>query len=294
MITPDPSRIRRSLRKLKLLLKNKPLSVERRGQELVGHIGYRKLRGHVHFTEMQFGHFSVAAAEPENLRCSGIILYLHGGGYCCGGQEYAKGFGAVLANATGARVLCPAYPLAPEHRFPAALEDMLELYELLCRSFDPKKIALAGESAGGGLIYALCIAARDRGLPLPGGIAVISPWTDLTFSGSSVQKNREADPSLSLERLRFFAAAYTDTPKDPLVSPLFGELSGFPESRIFVGGDEILLDDALRLHEKLLSQGSKSRLTVAPDMWHGYLLYGMEESGQDMDDFCRFLTEVTA
>ena len=286
--------VKKQLAILKPLLSGVSLKTIRKGQNMVGELMEKLHRQQVMAKAHNFPDFPAAWILPKDERRQGVILYLHGGGYVCGDLEYAKGFGAVLANATGARVLCPAYPLAPEHRFPAALEDMLELYELLCRSFDPKKIALAGESAGGGLIYVLCIAARDRGLPLPGGIAVISPWTDLTFSGSSVQKNREADPSLSLERLRFFAAAYTDTPKDPLVSPLFGELSGFPESRIFVGGDEILLDDALRLHEKLLSQGSKSRLTVAPDMWHGYLLYGMEESGQDMDDLCRFLTEVTA
>ena len=293
MITPGPAHLRRSLRKLKFLLKNKPLSAERRGQDLIGRIGYKKLRNQVHFTELSFGRITVPVATPANLRCDGMILYLHGGGYCCGGREYAKGFGAVLANETGAKVLCPAYPLAPEHRFPAALTDTLELYQQLCKSFDPQKIALVGESAGGGLSYALCIAAKERDLPLPGGIAVISPWTDLTFSGESIRTNRDSDPSISLERLQFFAASYTDTPNTPRVSPLFGDLSGLPESRIFVGGDEILLDDSLRLHKKLLSQGCKSRLTVAQDMWHGYLLYGMEETRQDMDDLCRFLTEVT-
>ena len=237
--------------------------------------------------------FSAALIEPKQLRCGGVILYLHGGGYCCGELEYAKGFGAVLAHETGAKVFCPAYRLAPEHRFPAALEDALEAYRLLLDTYAPEKIALTGESAGGGLSYALCVAAKERGLPLPGGIAVISPWTDLTLSGASMETLQESDPALTPQRLQLFSKSYTDTPIHPFASPLYADLSALPESRIFVGSDEILLDDALRLHEALLRHGAKSHITVAPGMWHGYLLYGLEEAKEDMTEYCKFLTEVT-
>jgi len=293
MKTSSTFRLRRSLRRMKFLLKDSPLTLERRGQELIGRMGAWKMRQCVKFYPADSQTVPMAFAEPEELRCGGAILYLHGGGYCCGGPEYAGSFGAVLAQETGAKVLCPAYRLAPEHRFPAAVEDALEAYRLLLDTFSPEKIAVTGESAGGGLSYALCSAAKEHGLPLPGGIAVISPWTDLTLSGASMETLRDTDPALSPERLQLFARSYTDTPVHPLASPLFGDLSGLPESRIFVGSDEILLDDALRLHAALLSAGSASRITVHEDLWHGYLLYGLEEAKADMDDYCKFLSEVT-
>ena len=152
---------------------------------------------------------------------------------------------------------------------------------LLSKGYSPSQILLCGESAGGGLIYALCLKLKQMRLPLPCGLVGISPWTDLTQSGATFAENREKDPSLSKELLDFYSTCYAQDPKDPLCSPLFGDLKGLPPSLLFAGGDEILLDDARRLHERLLQAGCKSTLHIAPERWHAYVLYCLAENMQD-------------
>ena len=145
-----------------------------------------KHRSHVLIREHPFEKFSGAWVIPKDVRREGVMLYLHGGGYACGGMEYATGFGAMLADITGMRVFCAVYRLAPEHPYPAAPEDALESYRyLLSKGYAPDHIVLCGESAGGGLCYALCLQLKTMALPMPGCIVVVSPWTDLTASGAS-------------------------------------------------------------------------------------------------------------
>ncbi|MEA5058468.1 MAG: alpha/beta hydrolase [Candidatus Pelethousia sp.] len=280
---------RKQLKKLQSFTEDEPLAAERRAQDFIGVLLQKIQHPDVRFCPLAFDRFQAAMALPSSLDCSGAVLYLHGGGYCCGGIEYAKGFGATLATEGGIRVLCPAYRLAPEHPFPAALDDAMAAYRFLLEEYDPSKIVLVGESAGGGLIFSVCLAAKKLGLPLPAGLVGISPWTDLTASGKSYAENEFVDPSMSLRRLQFFASCYTDEPANPLSSPLFGDLLDFPESLLFVGGDEIMRDDAVQLYEKLLASGCKSALTVAPAMWHVYVLYGMKDRRQDMDAICAFI-----
>ncbi len=172
------------------------------------------------------------------------------------------------------------------------MEDALAAYQLLLDTgYEGRQIMLCGESAGGGLIYSLAVRLKELGMPLPGGLIAISPWSDLTASGKSYQKNREKDPTMQEARLRFYAECYTDEPANPLVSPLFADLNGMPPSLIFVGGDEIMLDDAALLHQKLLDAGCESLLTVTPDMWHGYILYGVSEAKRDLETIRHFLYE---
>ena len=269
------------------------LETTRRGQDKLGELMEAVHRHDVIVQTHDFESFEGAWVMPKEERRSGVILYLHGGGYTCGDIEYAKGFASTLASECGVRVFCAAYRLAPETRFPGALDDAEESYRyLLSKGFEPEQICLCGESAGGGLIYALCLRLRERALPLPCGIIAISPWVDLTGSGESYEYNRENDPSLSEELLRFYAECYTDDVKNPEVSPLFGELGGLPPSLIFAGGDEILLDDSKRLHEKLLASGCDSKLIIAPERWHAYVLYGLHENADDYDTIRQFLTRV--
>ncbi|NLU24925.1 MAG: alpha/beta hydrolase [Clostridiales bacterium] len=240
-----------------------------------------------------FAAFTGAWILPKDERRQGIILYLHGGGYTCGDLDYAKGFGATLASECGVRVFCAAYRLAPENPYPAALEDAVESYQyLLGKGYAAHQITLCGESAGGGLLYALCLRLRELEIPLPCGIIAISPWVDLTITADSYEKNKEADPSLTEELLRFYADCYTKDSvdvKNPHVSPLLGDLSGFPPSLLFVGGDEILLDDTRSLHQKLLESGCKSRMIVSPERWHAYVLYHLNENMSDFDEMDHFL-----
>lgn len=283
---------RNQLKKLQSFTEDEPITAERRAQDFIGMLLQKIQHPDVRFCPLEFDRFQAAMALPPSSDCSGAVLYLHGGGYCCGGLEYAKGFGATLATEGGISVLCPAYRLAPEYPFPAALDDAMTAYRFLIEKYDPRKVVLVGESAGGGLIFSVCLAAKKLGLPLPAGLVAISPWTDLTASGKSYVENESMDPSISLRRLQFFASCYTDEPENPLASPLFGDLLNFPESLLFVGGDEIMRDDAVKLHQKLLASGCKSTLTVAPNMWHVYVLYGVKDRRQDMDAIQKFIQRV--
>ena len=285
---------RTQLRRLQALAGEEPISLERREQELVGALLQWGQHGSVRFEEIEFSDFRAAMAWPAESKGDGILLYLHGGGYVCGDLRYAKGFGSVLCRETGLAVFCPAYRLAPEHPFPAALEDAVTAYRHLLAEFPAEKIVLAGESAGGGLLLALCIRAKALGLPQPAGLICISPWTDLTASGPSYVENKDVDPSMTLPRLQRYAACYSSDLRNSLVSPLFGDLTGLPESLIFVGGDEIMLSDAVLLRDALERAGCRSSLTVAPDLWHGYVLYGLKERRMDMDAICDFAWRVTA
>ncbi len=299
--------IRKQLSVFKPFVSGCSLKNARRGQDKLGGLMASIYKSSVKVAKHNFGLFEGAMITPKDEVGEGIILYLHGGGYTCGDLEYAKGFGSVLAAKCGLRVFCAAYRLAPESIFPAAVDDALLTYHYLIRKGYPaSSIVLCGESAGGGLIYALCLKLKSLGEPLPAGLIGISPWTDLTSSGASYQINREIDPSMTQERLKYFADCYihgdqagiSDPIKDsarkrnPLVSPIFGNLSSFPPSLIFVGGDEIMLDDARGIHERLLSYGNRSQLVVTPHMWHAYVLYCLDENENDFVRIRSFLRSV--
>ena len=310
---PSRSFLRSQLLLLKPFIENRSLATTRRGQDAMGKLMSASHRSEVSTKEFTINNtLSCAWLMPKDEVSGGVILYLHGGGFVTGNLEYAKGFGSMLAAKCGIRVMCAAYRLAPEHPFPAALEDAMDAYgHLLSAGYAPSDILLCGESAGGGLCYSLCLRLKEKGWSLPAGIIAISPWTDLTSSGESYEVNAKADPSMTKERLKYFADCYLygtepaekseqpragrDTTTDrtnkqnPLVSPLFGELDRIPPSLIFVGGDEIMLDDAAMLHEKLLAAGCTSELVVTPDMWHGYLLYGLREYEKDFKSIRKFI-----
>ena len=288
----SPKTIRTQLGLLRPLLESCSLETIRKGQHMVGELMGARHRSQVIVKEHPFPQFESAWIIPRDERRQGVILYLHGGGYTCGDLDYAKGFGSALATECGVKVFCVAYRLAPEHPFPAALEDALESYRyLLSKGYAPERIALCGESAGGGLCYSLCLQLQSLGLPQPGSIVALSPWTDLTASGPSYAANRDNDPSMTAQLLDYFADCYTDRREDPLVSPLWGDLSAIPPSLILVGGDEIMLSDAQLLHEKLLKNGCHSQLSVKPERWHAYLLYDLEEDRQDYTLINRFLNQ---
>lgn len=287
--------VRAQLNFFKPFVANCSLEVTRKGQDKLGELMEAIHRHDVIVRDHEFDGFEGAWILPKEETRSGVILYLHGGGYTCGDLDYAKGFGSALAAVCGARVFCAAYRLAPETPYPGAVDDALESYEyLLKKGFAPGQICLCGESAGGGLIYALCLRLKARGLPLPCGLIAISPWVDLTLSGASYELNRENDPSLTKELLAFYARCYAEEVRVPEVSPLFAELSGMPPSLIFAGGDEILLDDAQRLHDKLIKSACTSRLIIAPERWHAYVLYMLSENMSDFDEINKFLSEVMA
>ena len=269
------------------------LEVTRKGQDKLGELMSALHKREVLIRDHDFERFQGAWVMPKDERRSGVVLYLHGGGYTCGSLDYAKGFAATLASECGVRVFCAAYRLAPENPYPAAVEDALTAFDyLLKKGYAPHQILLCGESAGGGLIYALSLKLKQLGRELPCGLIGISPWVDLTGSGASYETNRDNDPSLTQELLEFYAKCYTQDPTDPLCSPVRGDLTGLPPSLLFAGGDEILLDDARTLHDRLKAAGCRSKLIIAPERWHAYVLYCLQENmEQDMEEINRFLTQ---
>lgn len=269
------------------------LEVTRKGQDKLGELMSALHKREVLIRDHDFERFQGAWVMPKDERRSGVVLYLHGGGYTCGSLDYAKGFAATLASECGVRVFCAAYRLAPENPYPAAVEDALTAFDyLLKKGYAPHQILLCGESAGGGLIYALSLKLKQLGRELPCGLIGISPWVDLTGSGASYETNRDSDPSLTQELLEFYAKCYTQDPTDPLCSPVRGDLTGLPPSLLFAGGDEILLDDARTLHDRLKAASCRSKLIIAPGRWHAYVLYCLQENmEQDMEEINRFLTQ---
>lgn len=199
------------------------------------------------------------------------LLYLHGGAYTICSPRTHRSITSGLSARTRARVLAADYRLAPEHPFPAAVDDALTAYRfLLDGGVSADRLAVAGDSAGGGLSIALLVAARDAGLPLPAAAAVLSPWTDLELTGETMDTKADVDPMLNRERLKESADAYlsgTDA-RAPLASPIYADLSGLPPLFIHVGGRETLLDDAHRLAARAKQHGVDVTLEIEEEMIH--------------------------
>ena len=215
--------------------------------------------------------------EPTGVDPRKVILYLHGGGYCICSLDTHRGLAARLALASQTRVLIIDYRLAPENPFPAALEDAQTAYNwLLTQGITAEQISIGGDSAGGGLTVATAVNLRDAGQKLPAALFLLSPWTDLTFSGESHQTRKKIDPIFGGEDGGLnFAPAYLagQDPTNPLISPLFADLQGLPPTLIHVGSDEILLDDSTRLEEKMKAAGVESHLQVWEGMWHVFQVF---------------------
>lgn len=287
---PTVKSVRSQLNFLRPLLSNVSLDTARKGQNRIGDIIEAAWRREVVIKEHAFEDFTSAWVIPHDQRRQGVVLYLHGGGFTCGDLDYAKGVGAAFAARYGTRVFAPAYRLAPEHPYPAALEDCLAAYRyLLQKGYPPERITLLGDSAGGGLCYSLCLRLKALELPMPACVIVVSPWVDLTLSGPSVTENQDSDPTLTRQILAFYARCYTAARPAPLAAVLEQDLTGLPESLIFAGGQELLLSDSQALHSALLAAGCRSTLQVTPQRWHAYLLYGMREDEKDLAQINAFL-----
>ncbi len=214
---------------------------------------------------------------PVNARREKVILYLHGGGYVTGSIEDHRMMCGLLANATGTKVLIPEYRLAPEHPFPAALDDSLQVFHwLLAQGYVPGNIILAGDSAGGGLAVAAVLALKEKSGSLPAAVVCLSPWADLALTGQSHTTKAKAEAILTKDVLREWALCYTDGSNltNPLVSPLYGDFHGFPPLLIQAGSEEILLDDSILLAEKARSAGVDVTLKIWDGMWHVWQALG--------------------
>jgi epsilon-lactone hydrolase len=212
-----------------------------------------------------------------------VVLYFHGGVYVMGDAALAAGLAAQIAQRTQAKAISVDYRLAPEHPYPAAVDDALASYKgLLDAGTAPSDIVLAGESAGGGLAVATLVNARDQGLPLPAGAYAMSPYADLTLAGASIETKGALDPLLSQASLEARIPDYV-ADADPalgLISPIFADLSGLPPLIIQAGSHEVLLDDALRLAGRAAADDVQVTLEITPQVPHVFQAYqGMLEEG---------------
>ena len=198
------------------------------------------------------------------------LVYFHGGGYRLGSAAGWRTFGSSVAAASNTRVVLVDYPLAPEHPFPAALRDAIAVYDAVLA--DEGTVCAGGDSAGGGLAAALTVACLQRGVAVPTGLVLISPWVDLTQTAGTYVSRAQTDVMFSKESADDAAALYLQghDPRDPLASPQFAEVAGFPPTQIFAGGQETLLDDSLEFAARVARAGSAVELVVAPHEQHVY------------------------
>ena len=236
----------------------------------------------------------IAWIRPAGAAKEKVILHLHGGGYVTGSVDSHLMMCLPMAKALKRNMLMPEYRLAPEHPFPAALDDTLKTYRwLLAQGTKPADIVISGDSAGGGLALATVLSLRDAGDPLPAALICISPWADLTNRGASHAANAKAESVLQTDVLSEWARYYTEESNltNPLVSPVYADLRGLPPLLIQVGSDEILLDDSLTLAKRAKADGVDVALRVWDDMWHAWPVLGelIPESGMAFEEMKEFL-----
>lgn len=231
---------------------------------------------------------------PTDCRDAPVLFYLHGGAYVSGSAKTHRAMVSYLAKKAGMRALLPNYRLAPEHPFPAGLEDCVAVYRALVDGgADPADIAIAGDSAGGGMTMASLLTLRDAGDAVPAAGVLLSPWLDLTGTGESAKSRARHDPLFRVQDMPNAAAHYAspEQQQHPLVSPVFADVHGLPPILIQVGDHEILLSDSTRIADKISAAGGQVTLQVWPDMWHvfQYFIGRMPEAQKALDDIASFL-----
>ena len=250
------------------------------------------------YTTFSYQNFVMEYLRPKKGNTGRVVLQLHGGGYIGPMKNVYRTLAVRYSKlAERADVLTVDYRVAPEHTYPAALEDAVAAYLWLVQEqeYAPDKILLAGDSAGGGLALALLMYLRDHSLPLPLGAILMSPWTDLTCSGVSHQINHKNDPLFgNTEESMLYESDYIGEhdPKLPYISPLFGSFNGLPPMLFQVGGFEVLLSDSIDAWEKAVAAGCEARITVYPEMFHEFqmsmnLIPESKKAWEEAEEFVR-------
>lgn len=248
----------------------------------------------VRFEAVDMGGVPATLVTPDELKTDAVLMYIHGGAYIVGRPDGYHGIGGNYAKMLGARVYMPDYRLAPEHQFPAPIDDTLRAYEwLLEQNIAASKIAFAGESAGGAMVVSVMVAAKSKGLPLPAVGSSISPWANLEHTGVSMSNREGLDPLNSKPVLDILARAFLgDTlANHPLASPVFADVTGLPPILVQIGENELMLSDAMRLANHLAENRVRVNLEVWPGMFHAWHFYaGMLAEGQQaLESSVRFI-----
>ena len=252
--------------------------------------GYIKLPSDVHTQPVSAGSVPAEWIDTPGISDHQVDIHLHGGAYYMGSINSYRDFVARIGRAAGMRSLVIDYRLAPENPYPAALEDATSAYRwLLAEGYDPAKIIISGDSAGGGLALSTLVSLRDAGDPLPAGAVCLSPWTDLALTGDSIKTKEKADPINKLSFLEFsgplYAGEYDLT--DPLISPLYADFHGLPPLLVQVGTEEVLLDDSTRLAERARAAG----VDVTLEVWKG-MVHVFQSNARIVPEACQALEKI--
>jgi acetyl esterase/lipase len=276
---------------------SEPVPVDRMRETFAAMMGAFPIPADVKRTPAELAGRPAILVEPEADAQPGTILYFHGGSFSLGSPETAMVLTAHLVRRTGVRAISLDYRLAPEHPFPAAIEDCVAAFRSLLESgVDAASIVFAGESAGGGLTVTTCLAARDAGLPMPAAIAAFSPGLDHTRSGASMITKEGADPFFTREGLGHTAEMYLagQDPDQPLLAPaVHADLSGLPPIMLQVGTNELLLDDSVRLAERARAMGVDVILDITTGVPHVFQAFvgTLDEADQALDRAALFLSQ---
>ena len=269
------------------------LERQRSGQELLGRLAAPMLG--MSWEPFELSGMNAAWVRPDRGHDKRrAILYCHGGGYTSGNLGYSRPLASKMANVTGWEVLSFEYRLAPEHPFPAAVDDAMKAWDyLMYQGYGARDVMVAGDSAGGNMALVLCHRLRAAGRRLPGRLILMSPWTDMTASGKSYAERADIDPIISLDYIKAVRSAYARDAdlSSPLLSPLFGDFTGFPPTLIQVGSNEILLSDSIRLRDRMLAARVPCQLEVWNDVWHVFQMFPIKKANQAMESIGRFLLE---
>jgi acetyl esterase/lipase len=274
--------------------------IERMREGFAAFMGTFPIVGSVRRTPTELAGRPAVLVEPEGDARRGTILYFHGGWFSLGSPDTAMTVTANLVERSGVRAISLDYRLAPEHPFPAAIDDSVAAYRaLLDGGIDPASIVFAGDSAGGGLAVTTCLAARDAGLPMPAAIVAFSPVLDHTLAGVSMTTKEGADPIFTGEGIGRSAELYLggQDPNQPLLSPaVFAHLSGLPPVLLQVGTNELLLDDSVRLAERAREAGVDVILDATDGVPHVFQAYAgtLDEADQALDRAALFISQHLA
>ena len=282
------------IRKVHGIIENPDLEKHRQSQDHVGALlGNSKdiLIRSVDIQGMMGEWVSVNRAHMKKY----IILYCHGGGYSTGSSLYARTLTTKLASSTSMDVLCFDYRLAPENPYPAAAQDAMKAWNyLMLLGYGARDVIIAGDSAGGNMALSLVLKLKEEGRLLPRGLVLMSPWTDLTSSGKTHQTRAEVDPVLDAAYLDRMIKGYAEEIdlKDPMISPLFGDFTGFPPTYIQVGDNEILLSESTMLHKKMVQENVSVKLDVFKGMWHVFQMSPLKTAYDAMDKNAEFIYDI--
>lgn len=293
MASPQSEAIRQMLlEQKKAMKKGPPFSIEKQRKQLDSLGQSVPLDSDVTVEQTRIaGIYGEWISNPNSLS-DRVLFYLHGGAYCLGSCSSHRGLVSRLARACESRALLIEYRLAPEHPFPAALEDSTAVYrELIRAGVRPENMVIGGDSAGGGLTVATLLALRDGGDPLPAAAVLLSPWTDLEGTGESMKTRADVEPWLDPDKISEVAKLYLRDldPRHPHVSPIYADLHDLPPILVHVGNDECLLDDSVRLVERARNDGVETEFKIWEEMWHVFHAFPIPEALQAIKEIGSFV-----